>query len=240
MEGQVSQIIMVSRRKEKIPLICRLMVLVGLTGGLASGKSTVANLFQKCGAKIIDADQIARTVVQPGKAAWKDIVQAFGKTILHKDRTLNRKALGERVFHDPRQLKRLNQIVHPRVAREQARIVNSMARTDPDAVIIYDAALLIEAKAHERMDRVILVTADRQTQVARACKRDGLSRRAALARLRGQLSLREKKRYADDVIDGTLPRAQLFRKVRHLYRELLTQSRQRSSSLKKSSREGHS
>lgn len=212
-----------------MPLLWRYMILVGLTGGLASGKTTVAQLFQECGAEIIDADQVARTVVEPGRAAWKDIVAAFGKRVLHDDQTLNREALAERVFRNPRQLRLLNRIVHPRVAREQTRLTKDIEKQHPDAVIIYDAALLIEAKAHERMDRVILVTADQRTQIARAYQRDGLSRQDALGRIRGQLSLREKKRFADDVIDGTLPRAQLSRTVRNLYRDLSSRALQRAT-----------
>ncbi len=204
------------------------MLLVGLTGGLASGKTTVAELFQECGAEIIDADQLARTVVEPGRAAWRDIVATFGKDVLNQDRTLNREALAARVFRNPGQLKKLNTIVHPRVAREQARLTRLIAREHPDAVIIYDAALLIEANAHTRMDRVILVTADQRTQLSRACQRDGLCRKEALARIRGQLSSREKKRHADDVIDGTLPRGQLRRIIRALYRDLSAQAQQRS------------
>jgi len=215
------------RRLGKMPLLWRFMILVGLTGGLASGKTTVAKLFQQCGATIVDADQVARKVVQPDRAAWRDVVATFGQDILHDNRTLNRSALAARVFGNPRQLKLLNQIVHPRVAREQAKITKAIAKQHPDAVIIYDAALLIEAQAHERMDRVILVTADQRTQIARACKRDGLSPKEALARIRGQLPLREKTRIADDLIDGTLPLDQLRRVVRHLYRDLSAQAQHR-------------
>ncbi len=212
------------RPPDEMKLLYAIMIVVGLTGGLASGKTTVAKLFQQCGAEIINADQLARTVVAPGRAAWKDIVATFGKDIVHEDRTLNRTALAARVFRNPKLLKTLNQIVHPRVAREQAKITKAIAKQHPDAVIIYDAALLIEAKAHERMDRVILVTADQQTQIARACERDGISRQDALARIRGQLPLREKKRFADHVIDGTASRDQLRRQVRHLYRDLSAQA----------------
>lgn len=200
------------------------MIVVGLTGGLASGKTTVAKLFQQCGAEIIDADQVARTVVSPDRAAWKDIVATFGKGILHDDHTLNREALAALVFRNPKQLKILNQIVHPRVAREQAKITKHIGMQHPDAVIIYDAALLIEAKAHERMDRVILVTTDQRTQIVRACERDEISRQSALARIRGQLSLREKKKFAHDLIDGTQSREQLRRVVRQLYRDLSAQA----------------
>jgi len=209
-----------------MPLLWRPMLLVGLTGGLASGKTTVAKLFQQCGAEIIDADQVARAVVQPGRVAWKDLVAAFGTGILNADRTLNREALAEKVFRSPKQLKVLNRIVHPRVAREQARLTRLITKECPDAVIIYDAALLIEANAHVRMDHVLLVTVDRPTQIARACQRDGLSRQAALARIRGQMPLSQKKRVADGLIDGTLPHGQLRRIIRNLYRDLSAQAQQ--------------
>lgn len=196
------------------------MLLVGLTGGLASGKTTVARLFQECGAYVMHADQFARTVVEPGKAAWKDIVKTFGARVLRADRTIDRGALAELVFHHPKKLAALNRIVHPRVAREQSREAKALARRHPDAVIIYDAALLIEAQAHTRMDRVIVVTANQATQLQRARQRDGLTRKEALARIRGQLPLRAKRRVADYVINGMLPVAQLRPQIRQLYQEL--------------------
>lgn len=200
------------------------MILVGITGGLASGKTTVAGLFQECGAFVIQADQLARNVVAPGKTAWKEIVRTFGPHVLQADRTLDRATLAELVFQNPRKLSILNRIVHPRVAREQVRHTNAIARQHPNAVIIYDAALLIEAQAHERMDRVILVTADRPVQLQRAQRRDGLTRKEALGRIRGQLPLRTKRRFADHVLNGTLPVTRLRPQVRQLYQEFLQEA----------------
>ncbi|RMH07750.1 MAG: dephospho-CoA kinase [Nitrospirae bacterium] len=196
------------------------MLVVGLTGGLASGKSTVAKLFEECGAIVIDADQLARQVVQPGRAAWKDIIREFGPSILQADRTINRKALADLVFRDPQKLAALNRIVHPRVAREQVRLVNTLAKRDPHAVVIYDAALLIEAGAHTRMDVIIVVTANQEVQLRRAQQRDGISRAEARRRIRGQLPLRVKRQYADYLLDGTLPPAKLRSLVRRLYQQL--------------------
>ena len=200
------------------------MILVGITGGLASGKTTVAVLFQECGAFVIQADQLARTVVEPGKTAWKEIVKTFGSRILQADRTLDRTALANLVFHHPRKLSVLHRIVHPRVAREQVRQTNAVARQHPNAVIIYDAALLIEARAHERMDRIILVTANQPIQIQRARQRDGLTKREALARIRAQLPLRTKRRFADYILNGTLPIARLRPQVRQLYQEFLQEA----------------
>ena len=200
------------------------MILIGITGGLASGKSTVAGLFQECGAFVIQADQLARTVVAPGKTAWKEIVKTFGARALQADRTLDRVALAKLVFHHPRKLSALNRIVHPRVAREQVRQTNAIAGRHPHAVIIYDAALLIEAQAHERMDRIIVVTANQAIQVHRARQRDGLTRKEALGRIRGQLPLRTKRRFADYVLNGTLPVTRLRPQVRQLYQEFLQEA----------------
>ena len=200
------------------------MVLVGLTGALASGKTTVAGLFQECGAFVIQADQLARTVVAPGRTAWKEIVRTFGSHVLQADRTLDRKALAQLVFQDPSKLSVLNRIVHPRVAREQVRQTNAIARRRPNAVIIYDAALLIEAQAHERMDRVIVVTANQAIQLQRARQRDGLTRKEALGRIRGQLPLHTKRRFADYVLNGTLPVPRLRPQVKQLYQEFLQEA----------------
>ena len=200
------------------------MVLIGITGGLASGKTTVASLFRECGAFVIQADQLARTVVAPGRTAWKEIVKTFGARVLHADRTLDRAALAELVFPHPRKLSILNRIVHPRVAREQVRQTNAIARRHPNAVIIYDAALLIEARAHERMDRIIVVTANQPIQIQRARQRDGLTKKEALGRIRGQLPLRTKRRFADYVLNGTLPVPRLRPQVRQLYQEFLQEA----------------
>jgi dephospho-CoA kinase len=194
------------------------MLLVGLTGGLATGKTTVARLFQDCGAVVLDADVLARQVVQPGKPAWRDILRAFGPAVLRPDRTLDRKRLADLVFTDAGKLRRLNRIVHPRVAREQARLTKEIARKDPAAVVIYDAPLLIEAGAHKRMDRLIVVTADRTTQVARLRSRNHLSRSDALRRIRAQMSLTKKRKLADHILDGTRPLPALRSMVARLYR----------------------
>ena len=203
------------------------MVLIGLTGGLGVGKTTIAGLFQACGAKIIDADQLARKVVQPQKPAWQEIKKYFGNTVLHSDQTLNRQSLAKIVFQNPSKLKHLQQIIHPRVAREQAKRTKIIAQAFPPAVIIYDAALLIESGAHRRMHHVIVVKADRATQITRVTHRDGLTKTEALRRIKQQMPLRQKLVYADMVIDGTLPRSQLRRIVKSLYRTYHLEARQR-------------
>lgn len=196
------------------------MLIVGLTGGLATGKTTVARLFQDSGAIVLDADVLARQVVQPGKPAWRDIISEFGREIVRPDRTLDRKRLAALVFGNPGKLRRLNQIVHPRVAREQARLTRELARKDPQAIVVYDAPLLIEAGAHKRMDQIIVVTAGQATQIARLQSRNHLNRREALRRIRAQMPLARKRKLADHVLDGTLPLSTLRTCVARLYRQL--------------------
>lgn len=196
------------------------MILVGLTGGIATGKSTVAGMFKRCGAVVIDADALAREVVLPGKPAWREIVKTFGKAVINPDRTLNRQALGTKVFGHPGKLRQLERIIHPRVAREQIRLTKQAARNDPRAIVIYDVPLLFEAGIDKRVDATIVVTADRETQIARLKKRNRLSRAEALRRIKSQMPLAEKRRLADYMLNGTLPLSQLKKQVRSLHRSL--------------------
>jgi len=200
------------------------MILVGLTGGVATGKSTVANMFKKCGAPAIDADLLARQVVEPGKPAWRAIVKLFGKTILNPDRSLDRQALGSVVFRNPKKRQQLERIIHPRVARGQRRLVRRIIKRKPHTVVIYEVPLLFEACVDKRVDKIIVVTADRETQIARLRKRNGLSRAEALRRISSQMPLAKKRRRADYVLDGTTPRKTLAKQVSHLFRQLQTLS----------------
>jgi dephospho-CoA kinase len=200
------------------------MILVGLTGGVATGKTTVATMFRRCGAVVIDADELAREVVQPGKPAWREIVRTFGRQILNPDRTINRHALGTIVFHDKKKLRRLEGIIHPRVAREQARLTRQASRSNPKAVVVYDVPLLFEAGIDKRVDKIAVVTADRDTQIARLKKRNGLTRTDALRRIKSQMPLSHKRRRADYVLDGTTDRKRLAGEVAKILAELRSTS----------------
>jgi len=196
------------------------MILVGLTGGVATGKSTVAKMFKQCGAAVINADLLARQVVEPGKPAWRAIVKLFGKRVLNHDRSLDRQALGSIIFHNPKKRRQLERIIHPRVAREQARLTKAITRKDPNAVVIYEVPLLFEAGVDKRVDKIIVVTADRNIQIARLKKRNGLSRAEAIRRIRSQMPLAKKTQQADHLLNGTLPRPSLRRQVGQLFRSL--------------------
>lgn len=178
------------------------MILVGLTGGIASGKSAASKIFKKLGAYIIDADVLAREVVEPLKPAWKDIVKNFGKEILNKDNSINRQKLAEIVFNNKKKRELLNSIVHPRVFKRAKEIEKEIAKKDPKAVIIFDAALLIESGYYKKMDKNIVIYADEDVQVKRLMKRDGLTKDEAKKRIKAQMPLREKMRFADYIIDG--------------------------------------
>ncbi len=196
------------------------MILVGLTGGVATGKTTVAKMFKQCGASIIDADLLARQVVEPGKPAWRAIVKLFGETVLKRDRSINRQVLGSIIFSNANQRRQLERIIHPRVAREQARLTKEIARKYPKAVVIYEVPLLFEAGVDKRVDKIIVVTADQATQIARLKKRNGLSRAEAIRRIQAQIPLAKKIHRADHVLNGAFPRPLLRKQVRQLFKNL--------------------
>jgi dephospho-CoA kinase len=181
------------------------MIIVGLTGGVGTGKSTVANSFRKLGAYIIDWDDLAREVVRPHSKAWKEIVEHFEKDVLNEDLTINRQKLAEIVFSDKEELEKLNQIVHPEVFEEDERITNEIRSLDPDALIIKDIPLLFELTRPVFVDKVLVVFVSARTQLRRL-EEKGMSREDAQSRIKSQLPLEGKIKSADFVInnDGSL------------------------------------
>jgi dephospho-CoA kinase len=177
------------------------MHLFGLTGGIASGKSTVAARFRARGLPVVDADQLAREVVQPGGSAAAEIRAAFGDAVFAKDGTLDRKAMAAVVFNDPEKRARLNAITHPKIAVMSAQCASELkARGEPLAC--YEAALLVENGLAAAFSPLIVVACPEATQVARVRARDGLSEAEALARIRAQMPLEAKVRLASFVIDN--------------------------------------
>lgn len=193
--------------------------IIGLTGGIASGKSTVARMLREMGAEVIDADAIAREVVAPGQPALDEIVQAFGRGVLSPDGTLDRKALGALVFRDAPSRRRLNAITHPRIAAETARrIADASARGLP--LVIYEVTLLVENQLHHGMDGVIVVSLSPEQQVARAVARDAMGEDAARARLAAQATLADRLAVADYVIDNAGSLDDTRRQVEAAWRDL--------------------
>jgi dephospho-CoA kinase len=196
------------------------MLLVGLTGGIGSGKSLVAQMFKQLGVHLIDADELAHWVVEPGQPALKRIVESFGPEILNPDRTLDRAKLGRLVFDHPEKRELLNSLVHPYVFMEEERRRKEIAQKDPKAIVMFDAALLIETGSYQLMDKVILVTIDRRKQISRIMRRDGLSREEAVKRIDAQMPQSKKKRKADYIIDGGQTLKAVEDQVRRIYEEL--------------------
>ena len=195
------------------------MKLIGLTGGIASGKSAVARILQQLGAAIINADVLSREVVEPGQPAWHEIVAAFGRDVLQPDQTLDRQKLRTLIFNNPTARKQLEAIIHPRVrALAEQRIREHTAAGY--AVIVYEVPLLFEANIHEWLRPVILVACDVDTQRRRLEQRDRLNAASAQKHIDAQMSLEEKRRLADYVIENNGTFADLERQVREVLEKI--------------------
>jgi len=201
------------------------MLVVGLTGGVASGKTTVSRILQQEGAYLIDADLIARELVQPQTPTWSELIRVFGREILEKDESINRKALADRVFSCPQKRGQLEKILHPQISREIDRRIEEIRKKDPEAVVVVDAALLVETGAHRRMDKLIVVTATEAQQVERLGRRTGAAPQEARGILSAQMPLAEKLNVADFIIrnEGTLE--ETIRRTKEIFRELKTNAR---------------
>ena len=201
------------------------MLVVGLTGGIATGKSTVSRMLADLGARIVDADRIARRVVEPGLPAWQGIVDAFGKAVLLPDGTIDRVALGERVFSDPDAKKRIDTIVHPFVFEAMAEAIQRIEAEDPSAIVILDVPLLIESGMHRHLPEVLLVYAPESVQMERLMKRDGFDAEQAMARIRSQMPIDEKRFYATIVIDNSHFIDETARQVEETFTYLVCKSK---------------
>lgn len=176
------------------------MKIIGLTGGIASGKSTVSKVLKDLGATIIDMDLIAREIVKPGLPAWQEIVQFFGNEILRQDGEINRPALAAQVFGNEAARRRLNEITHPRLIKETQKRLEEIRHRE-NAVAVIDAPLLIEAGMTDLVDEVWLVAIPQELQVLRLMERDGISQAEAKKRIDSQMPLEEKKKFAHYIID---------------------------------------
>jgi dephospho-CoA kinase len=196
------------------------MLIVGLTGGVASGKTAISQILKEEGAYLIDADQIARELVQPHTATWNELIKVFGKEILQEDGSIHRKRLAAKVFSDPEQRNLLNQILHPRITAEMNRRVKEIGQKDPNAIVVIDAALLIELGDHREMDKVIVVTSTEKQQIERLKKRDGVDQEEAQRILFSQMPLEEKLKVADFVIQNEGSFEETRRRVKEIFQEL--------------------
>lgn len=196
------------------------MRVVGLTGGIATGKSTVAGILKAAGAMIIDADDIARKVVKKDTPAYKQVVGAFGPAILQTDDEIDRKKLGDIVFNDTSQKEILNAIIHPRVMKETERQLNRISEDQPDELVIVDVPLLFETNMQADFRKVILVYAPEYLQLERLMARNAFSEAEAIARIRAQMPIEAKRKLADFVIDNSGNLDATRKQALKLYRQL--------------------
>lgn len=198
----------------------RPVLVIGVTGGIGSGKTTVANLFSSLGAPVIDADELARQVVAPGQPAYEEILQQFGATILSKSGELDRRRLRERIFSDPAKRDRLEAIVHPRVYAQMELLLDCLEA--PYAIVV--VPLLIESGARKLVDRVLVVDSPEELQIERTQRRDGTTRAAVKKILAAQLDRSARLSAADDVIENDTSVEALEKAVSRLHRQYLSQA----------------
>lgn len=196
------------------------MLKVGLTGGLATGKTFVGQALADLGCRLLQADEIGRQVMEPAGEAFAEVVQEFGPEILAPDGSIDRKKLAGIVFENPERLAALNRLVHPWVIRRENDWLERMAAEDPRAIAVVEAAVMIEAGTHTRFDRLIVAACSAEQQIERAVQRGGMTREEALARIRRQMPLEEKIKLADFVIDTGGTPEQTLRQVREVYEAL--------------------
>jgi dephospho-CoA kinase len=201
------------------------MLRVGLTGGIASGKSTVSKIFASFGAKVLDADEVARELLLPGQPAWKRLRQAFGEEFFHPDGTVKRKQLRKLVFANPEKRDQLNAIVHPEVMKEINRRSEVLSSSLQAKVLVVDVPLLLEVGVADRFDKIVVVDARESVQINRLVQRDGISAEEAKQALKAQMPLSEKVELADYVIDNNSTLADTEIKVRKVWEELLELAR---------------
>ncbi|MFN7992341.1 MAG: dephospho-CoA kinase [Bryobacteraceae bacterium] len=196
------------------------MLKVGLTGGLACGKSFVGEALVQFGCHLLQADHLGHEALLPGGEAYEAVLREFGPAILGENSLIDRRALAAQVFGNPERLALLNSFVHPAVMRQEENWMAEVARTDPHGIAVIEAAILIETGSYKRFDKLIVVTCEEEQQVQRSMKRDGASRDEVLARLRRQMTLAEKRTYADYLVDTSGTKEETLRQTQAIYESL--------------------
>lgn len=197
------------------------MLIVALTGGIASGKSVVAGILEELGCYIHHADEAAHQLMEPGKPAWKEIVSHFGKEILNEDRTINRSRLGKVIFSDEKERRFLNKVIHPRVLEKKKEIIKKIEDEGRHIIFISEAALTIEAGFSDFFDKVIVVYCKKDVQIERIMKRDRITRAEAAKKLKSQMDPGKKLEYADYIINTSGPFKSTVEETERVYRSLI-------------------
>jgi dephospho-CoA kinase len=196
------------------------MLHIGLTGGMASGKSFVGRALRDLGCFLIQADQLGHQVIEPGGEAYDGVLALFGKEILNTDGRIDRRRLATFVFADPEQLAKLNALVHPPVKLRERDLADEFAREHPDGIAVTEAAILVETGSYKDYDRLIVAVCRPEQQIERSMERDGVSREEVLNRLSRQMPLEEKVKYADFIIDTSGSKENTLQQVRTVYESL--------------------
>lgn len=197
------------------------MKIIGLTGGIASGKSTVSNYLKQLGALIIDVDQIARDIVEPGEDAWLEIRAEFGPDFIKEDRTIDRKKLAKLIFKSKEARDRLNNITHPKIISRTKEIIKNSKKNQTHPLIVIDAPLLIEANMTGLVEEVWLVVVEYQEQIKRLMLRDKISLEEAIKRIHTQMKTKDKMKYADLVIDNNQSINDTQARIKEIWRKSL-------------------
>ncbi|MGG6313709.1 dephospho-CoA kinase [Paenibacillus macerans] len=192
---------------------------IGLTGGIATGKSTVSHMLALRGAAVIDADLIAREIMEPGHPVLAAVAERFGQAVLHADGTLNRKKLGEIVFSQPEERKTLESLTHPAIRAEMKKRMSGLEAADPGRLVVADIPLLYESGLEPLYDEIMVVYVPRELQLSRLILRDGLTEDEAEKRLRAQMDIEIKKERADILIDNSRGLADTERQVDDFWRD---------------------
>jgi dephospho-CoA kinase len=195
-------------------------LLVGVTGGIASGKTTVSNMLEELGAPVIDFDVLARQVVEPGKHAWQQIVDYFGRQVLQEDETLDRKKLSDIVFNDLEKKKKLESFIHPQINVEFVKQLNEIVSKDPNAIVQVVIPLLIELNLQYLFHKLVVVHASQEVLVERLAKRDEITEHESANMLQSQLPIEEKIGYADFLIKNNGSIEETKRQVGELWEQL--------------------
>jgi dephospho-CoA kinase len=197
-----------------------LSLLVGLTGGMGSGKTLAASFFKELGAFVLDADLISRNLVEPEQPAYKEISEIFGKEVFTDSGNLERKKLANIIFKNPQKKRLLESIIHPKVFEIEELKYEAIRKEHPNAVVIIDAALLIESGNYKKMDKIIVVNSDEKNRIDRIIARSQMSQDEVTTRIKNQMPSKEKIRYADFILENLLDKDSLKSNVINIYAKL--------------------
>jgi dephospho-CoA kinase len=197
------------------------MLIVALTGGIASGKSVVAEVLEELGCYIHHADKIAHDLMEPEKPAWKKIVAHFGKKILNEDKTINRSRLGKIIFSDEKERRFLNELIHPLVLEKKKEVSSRLEKEGRYNIFISEAALTIEAGFADFFDKIIMTYCKKEVQEKRLMERDGISRKQTIQIIKSQMQPQEKLKYADYIIDTSSSLQSTVEQTERVFRNLM-------------------